>query len=890
MFSKPRALTTRLAALFTRRRLVQDFNEELESHLAMLTDRFVRQGMTQEAAHYAARRQFGGIVPVKQDSFEANGLPRLELFLRDVLYGLRTMRNNRGFALATVLTLAIGIGGNTAMFTVIRAVLLKPLGYGDADRIVQLSMENSRNLAAFTPIRYEHLKAHAQSFSNIGAFGLPQNVMLTSGSESEQLAAARVSANFLAILGVAPLLGRGFAAEEDTPGGAPVAMISARLWERRFSKDVLIAGRSATFDSSIFTIIGVLPVSFQFPFAGVDVWLTRPSEWPGVPSHSWGRTASLTGFARLKANIGTQQAAAEINLLNKQYIAANGGMPDAKAGATMRMEKFADVLVMNVRRMLWMLFGAVGFVLLIACASVASLMLARAASRSREFAIRSALGAARGRLVTQILAESLLLAFAGGALGVCLAAWILRAITQMSAFDLPRAAEIRLDGVVLGFTMAISVLTGVLFGLFPSLRASRPDLANALRDRAQASSASGRRWLSSNKLTTRGLLVVGQVALAMVLLIGAALLIKSFARLRSVDPGFQPANLLTMRIALPSARYNSGRKMVGFFEDLVQQVETLPGVRQASVAATLPTMPYQLIALQVAEQPAVPFTERPLGQLQTITGKYFQTLGIPLRKGRQFTDQDLKGGRSVLMINESLARRFWPDYPRGQDPIGQHIQLGAGSYAVEIVGIAADVHEAGLAFGVVPEVYLPARLSPPQTAYLAVRTDGNPIRFVNAIRSLVLAIDRDQAVSAVKTMDDLLDASLGQQRLMMMLLVSFAGVALLLAVVGIYGVIAYSVAQRTQEIGVRRALGAQQSDILRLIVGQGLGLTVAGVFLGLGGSFALTRTMGSLLFQVSATDPATFAGIALLLILVAFAASYIPALRATRIDPVKALR
>jgi putative ABC transport system permease protein len=655
------------------------------------------------AANRADRRQFGGSAQVKQEHSEESGFMRLEFFLKDVRYALRALRNNRAFSLTTILTLAVGIGANAAMFTVIRGVLLKPLSYREADFLVQISMDNSRHLATFTPIRYEELKAGAQSFSDIGAFGLPQDVMLSSGSESEQLAAARVSANFLQILGVSPLLGRTFTSEEDMPGGAPVAMISARLWQRRFGGDTLAIGKTATLDSRIYTIIGVLPAGFRFPFADADIWFPRPSEWPGNPPQSWSRTATLTGFARLKMQATIRQAQAEASLLNQQYIAAHGAMPDAKPGASMRVERMADALVVNVRRMLWTLFGSVGFVLLISCASVASLMLARAASRSREFAIRFALGASRSRVVEQLLAESLLLALAGGVLGLCLACWIVHEVTRMSASVLPRTSEIGLDSVVLGFTITISLLTAVIFGLFPSLWVSKPDLTSPLRERAGTQGV-------SNRWSARGLLVVGQVGLAIVLLIGATLLIKSFARLHQVNPGFQPANLLTMRITLAPTRYDSGRKITMFFEELVQRVETMPGVREATVARSLPMMPYQLVALQVAEQPALPFAERPLGELQTITGRYFLTLGIPLSKGRQFTEQDFKTGPPVLMVNESLARRFWPNYPGGPNPIGQHIQMGAGT-PVEIVGITGDVHEAGLSLAVPPEVYLPARLS-----------------------------------------------------------------------------------------------------------------------------------------------------------------------------------
>jgi putative ABC transport system permease protein len=589
----------------------------------------------------------------------------------------------------------------------------------------------------------------------------------------------------------------------------------------------------------------------------------------------------------LKRSTTVEQARAEMNVLSRQYVLAHPGLGDADPNSTVRVLRMRDQLVADVRSTLLMLSGAVGFVLLIACANVASLLLARAASRSREFAVRMAVGAARGRMIRQLLAESLLLAFAGGVLGVFLAKWSLSFITRVNALNLPRVEEIRLDHMVLGFTTALSIATGILFGLFPSLRASRPDLAGLLR--AQGADAAGRR--GALVLSTRGLLIVAQVALSIVLLIGAALLLLSLARLHGVNPGFQSTNLLTMHISLPRARYD-GPKQRAFWEELVRRVEALPGVRGAVVAQTLPMTVRYATPLSIAELPPVNIGERPLGQFVSITRGYFRTLGIQLRRGREFSDKDAPGsGPMVAIIDESLARRFWPGYPGGQDPIGRHLLLGTAQQGgIEIVGIVADVRELGLAADAQPEMYFPLAHSPVPTADLAVRTQGNPLHFAKAVRSQILEIDHDQPVSAISTMEDIVNASVGQRQLTMLLLGLFAGVALLLALVGIYGVIAYTIAQRTQELGIRRALGAQEGDILRLVIGQGLGLTLAGVAFGIGGALALTRLMKSLLFHTSATDPATYVGIALLFVAVALLASYIPARRAKRIDPMAALR
>lgn len=828
---------------------------------------------------------------MKQNCYESSSVPVLEWLLKDVLYAVRTLRKNSGFAITAILTLAIGIGANTAIFSVVRAVVLKPLGYRNPDALVQLSMESSRNLATFTPVRYRQLKAQTRSFAELGAFGLPQSMMLGAGSEFEQITVARVSANFLRVLGVRPLMGRDFRDEEDTPGGDPVAIISAELWATRFASDANVIGKTAVLDSQPCTIVGVIPSGFEFPFAGVDVWLPRPGEWKEVRTQDWDRTASLTGFARLRPSVSVEQAAAELAVLNGQYVAANGAFPDAKAGARMRVERLADAAVTPVRAMLWILFGAVGFVLLIACANLASLMLARATSRSREFAIRSALGAGRGRLMTQSLTESILLALAGAGLGLGLAAASLAEVTRQNAVPLPRVGEIRLDGFVLAFTLIVAISTGVLVGILPSLRASQPILVQALREHGVRMSQPPGVWAKVSPLVSpRGLLVVAQIALSLVLSIGTGLLLKSLIRLRHVDLGFQTANVLTMRITLPPSRYNSGQKITTFFDDLVERVQTLPGIQYAAVARSLPTLPYQLVALQAAEQAQVPYGERPLGALQTVSGSYLQLMGASLRAGRIFTEQDLKGGRPVLIVNETLARKFWPNSTRDKPPIGQHLQLGRSPYPVEIVGIVSDLREGGAAFSVPAEAYLPARFSPPQTAYLLVRGDKDPLPLADAIRRQVSAMDRDQTVSAVKSMNELIESALGQQRVTTMLVGVFALLAVSLAAIGLYGVMAYAVAQRVAEIGIRRALGARPTDILRLIAGQGLCLSLAGILLGWAGALAVTRFLRTLLFGVGAADPGTFAEIALLLLLVALAASYLPARRATHIDPMMALR
>jgi putative ABC transport system permease protein len=877
---------SRLLSVLRRRRLDDDLREELRSHFEMEVDANRERGMGVEEAVKAARRDFGNETHIREETRDMWSFVPIETAWRDICHAFRGLLRNPGFTIVAVLTLAIGIGANTAIFSVVRAVVLKPLAYRDPDAILQLSMENSRNLATFTPVRYRQMKERARSFSEVGAYGLPQNMMLTTTSTSEQISAARVSSNVLRLLGVRPALGRDFRDEEDASGGNQVAMISAALWESRFGADPAVIGKTAVLDSQPFAIIGVMPAGFEFPFTGVDIWLPRPAEWTGVPAQNWDRTASLTGFARLRPGVTVPQAAAELAVLNDQYVAANSALPDAKTGARMRVERLADAVVTPVRSMLWILFGAVGLVLLTACANLASLMVGRSMSRSREFAIRAALGAGRSRLIMQSLSESLLLAMAGAAVGLSLASAILTVITHQSAVALPRTGEIRLDGLVLAFTGVVAGLTGILVGLLPSLRAWQPGLVQALRGHG---ATVGRARRSSGTISSRGVPVIAQIGFSIVLLIGAVLLVKSFIRLRSVDLGFQPDKVLTMRLTLPPARYDRGQKITAFFDDVVQRVQVLRGVQYAAVARSLPTLPYQLVALQPAEQPQIPFTDRPLGALQTISGDYFKLMGVSLRAGRFFSEQDLKSGRPVLIINETLARRFWPN-DTSVAAIGQHLQMGNTSYGVEIVGVVRDVHEGGPAFPVPPEVYLPARLGAPQTAYLLIRGTNDPSLLLNAVRAQVLAVDRDQTIASVKTMNELIDSALGQQRATMIVVGGFAVAALLLAGIGLYGVIAYAVTQRVAEIGMRRALGAQQTDILWLILGQSLGLSCIGTALGLAGAFALTRFLGTLLFEIGGGDPLTFGEIAVLLLFVALAASYLPARRALRIDPMVALR
>lgn len=797
----------------------------------------------------------------------------------DLAYALRMMRKQPGFVLTATLTLALGIGANCAIFTLVNAVLLKPLRYHDPDRLVRIS-------GGATAVRFEHIRA-GQSFTDTGAFNtFTENVTLSGADGAEGLKGVRVTANFLSILGVRPLVGRSFLPEEETPG-PQVAMISAALWQRRFGRDESIVGKTVRLGGAPCTIVGILPASFPFPFPELDVW--RPYQPAAVPLQSRVNSPMLAVFGRLKPGVSLDRASAETASINRRYALAYPGKLDARTDRPEQVSLFKDQLVRNVRSSLWMLFGAVGLVLAIACANVASLLLARAKSRSREFAIRAALGASRGRLIGQLLTESVFLAFAGGSLGVLTASWALRGIAHVPGVDLPRLEEVQLDGTVLFFSILLSAATGILFGLFPSLAASRPDLAGVMKASGETSVAA---WPTRllGPTGVRGLLVIGQVALSMILLIGAALLIESLARLRGVDPGFVAGNLLTMQLGLPPSGTGGQQRRSGLFEEVVQRVESVPGVRNAAVTLTMPMTGFAGTPVHVVGQPAPPLNGRPIAVLQSITPGYFRTMGIPLRRGRDLSLRDSAASPLVVVINEAMARKFWPAYPNGADPVGQSILAGASPDSVQIVGVVSDVRQAGLASEAEPGIYRPRAQSPPMSAMFAVRTEGDPMRLANVIRREITAVDGDLSITAVRTMEDVVDASEGQRKGIMILLTLFAAAGVLLAVVGIYGVVAYSVVQRTTELGIRRALGAQETDLLKMVLGQGLSLTGVGIIAGLAGAFALTRVLQGLLFEVSATDPRTFAGIAMVLLAAAVAASWIPARRAMRIEPTAALR
>jgi predicted permease len=787
-----------------------------------------------------------------------------------------------------VLTIALGIGANTALFSVVRAVLLRPLGYGDPQKLVILTR-------GATPIHVDEFRAAARSYSETGVFsGGAEQMALTGRGEPEVVSAARVSANFLNILGIEPALGRSFLPAEDRTGGPDVAMISTRLWQQRFAGNPGVLGHAVTLAGTPYTIIGVLPPRFTFPFADADtdVWITRPIEWSLMPVKSRPLSPYLHIFGRLKPDVSLVQANAELTALNRQYATAHPAMLDAKpstADNPTRVSTLQESIVADVRLPLLLLSGAVGLLLFIVCANVASLLLARAATRAREFAVRSAVGAGRARLLRQLLTESTLLSMLGGALGVLLAWAALRGIRAVTALELPRSSEIHLDLGVLGYAVTLSLLTGILFGLAPARAAFRRDIAAVLQGNVANTSARGR-FRRHLAVGPRGLLVAGQVALSLVLLVSAGLLLQSLAHLYNVDPGFRPERVLTMAISLSPAQYDTDAKRASFYSRLVERVEAIPGVEHASVTLTLPTTGWAGAPVRITGRPELLLNQRPIAIIQQISPDYFRTLQVPLNRGRAFSIGDDASAPGVTIIDESLARRFWPQYPRGENPIGQHLLVGSSKQPLEIVGIAAPVHQEGRDADPMPGFYVPNAQQPPQAAILILRTKSDPAAFTNTVRRQVLALDRNQPVSDVKTLSAVLDASEDQRRLMFSLLGAFSIAATLLAVLGLYSVISYSVVERTREIAIRQALGAQRGSILALVLRQGLGIALAGIAFGILGAAGLTRLLASMLFGVKAIDSVTFISAAALFLIIALAATYIPARRAAAVEPMAALR
>jgi putative ABC transport system permease protein len=809
----------------------------------------------------------------------------MQSFLQDLRFGARMLRKNPGFALAAIFTLALGIGGNTAIFTITSSVLLKALPYQDPQQLVSLDVQSKDGQSHCCSLnRFDSVHDHSQSFSAVAA-AANDNFNLTGRGEPLQVPSARVSAEFFDLLGVKPQLGRLFLPGDAQAGSKPVIVISDTLWHSRFGGDRSIIGQTLALDGTPHDIIGVLPAGIQFPFlAPADLWSPRYFEHSLFTQQRLRMGVGyLTIIARLKPGVSRERAVAEMNVLHQQYHKENPAAPDADASLSMVVTDLQDSVVANTRNMLLILSGAVGLVLLIACANVASLLLSRALSRRKEIAVRAALGAQRGMLIRQLLTESVLLAVLGGALGLALSWAATKYLSTLGANYLPQGIPITMDARVFLYIAAVSVLTGLGFGLFPALQLSKTNVNQTLRDEGRGSTGGHKR------VQLRGLLVVSQVALSLLLLIGAGLLVRSFSRLLRVDPGFDPQNVLTMNVSLPTVKYSVPQKQVAFFDELVRRVSALPGVRSAAISAALPLVPKRITPVLPEGQPEVPLAERPFIIIEAINPSWFRTLRVPLQAGREFTDADNADAPKVVIVNEALARRYWP----GQNPIGKHIVMGRQT-ASEVVGVAANVKNRGLALDPQIQLYFPFSQLPWGNMNLLVRTAADPHAMVSAVRAQISAIDSDQPVTAIQTIDELMDGSRASPRFTLLVLAAFSVAALVLTIVGIYGVLAYTVAQRRQEMGIRLALGAEKSDIVRLVVGQGLMLAVAGIVIGLLSALALSWIMASMLsgvlYGIGARDLTTFAVAPLVFLVIALFASYLPARRATQVDPNAALR
>jgi putative ABC transport system permease protein len=799
----------------------------------------------------------------------------METLFRDIRYGIRSLSKRPGFTAIALIALALGIGANTAIFSLVNAVLLRPLPFAEPDRLVWMwgNIRNGGNRASVAPLDFVDFRQQNSTFEQFAAsFSVARPLNLTGTGEPERLTGAAVTGNYFQALGVQPMLGRGFLLDNEKTGSDQVTVLSYGLWQKRFGADPDIVNKTVTLDSKSFQVLGVMPPDFSFPNSA-ELWV--PINFDISPGMKQRKAHFFRPIGKLKAGVTLAQAQADMDAvarrLEEQY-------PDTNTGWSLRLVSLREQLIGDTRLMLFILFGAVGFVLLIACANVANLLLVRAAGRQKEIALRTALGAGRWRIVRQMITESVLLSLVGGALGTLLAMWGVDLLVKLSEGAIPPTAHVRIDATVLGFTLLISVLTGVLFGLAPALRTMRLNLSESLKEGGRSATEGGQR----NR--TRNVLVVLESAFAVVLLIGAGLLIRSLIRLQNVSPGFDAQNVLTMRVDLPRQKYDKPEKSGAFFSQLESRLGALPGVESVGFVSELPLsgqpndMPYT-----VEGRPQVSPDQSFDDDFRRVNQHYFSALRIPLLRGRNFTDQEVQQSAKVVIISELLASQVFPN----EEPLGKRLVMSFGNQPFEIVGIVGDIRHRALESQPRACMYMPTYEG---GMNVVMRTKGDPNSLAAAVRNEVKGIDPDQPVANLRTMDQWLATSVATPRYRTTLIALFALVALVLAATGIYGVMSYSVTQRTHEIGVRMALGARRVDVLALVVRQGMVLVVAGVALGLVGAFALTRVMSTLLFGVTAKDPLTFVGVAALLTLVAFVACYVPARRATKVDPLIALR
>jgi putative ABC transport system permease protein len=811
----------------------------------------------------------------------------MDTLLQDLRYSLRRLITSPGFSLIVVVTLALGIGANSAIFSAVNAILLRPLPYPEAGRLVTINHYYPTLNDLKAPVSAPGFRDYQQRTRSFASMAVESgwNANLTGVGDPVRLQGSRVTGRFFQTLGVPALIGRTVQPGEDSTGRDHVVVLSYGLWQRMFGGQRSIVGSRLSLNGESYNVIGIMPAEFRDFFSrNAEIWAPlsfTAEQLNGDRTNEW-----LNLTARLKPGVTLPDAAAELSALSTQL---KQDYAEYAPSWSLTAEPLSRLASGDIRPALLVLLGAVGFVLLIACANVANLLLARAAGRTREIAVRTAIGATRERLLRQLLTESVMLSLAGGVLGLTLAWGGLRALLALKGGNLPRADEIGIDGTVMLFTLAISVLTGLLFGLAPALHFSSLDLHGSLKEGTRGATSDG------STHAVRRALVVAELALALTLLTGAGLLVKSFGRLQNVDPGFDPDNLLTFNIALPMTRYRTDTAQIAFFDAVLPRLAQVPGVKAIGATSVLPfggSWTTSSIEIEGYQQP--PGEPGPWGDRRDVSAEFFEAMRIPLLQGRTLTEDDRAGRPRVAVIDDEFVRRYWPH----ENPIGKRITFGPPAGAadtssrewIEIVGVVGHTKHEGLAAEPRIQYYLPYRQEVRPALTVVARTSGDPARYVNALRSVVRSVDTDQPISQVRTMDELLEQSVGQRKLSMLLLSLFSGIALLLASVGIYGVMSYSVAQRAREIGVRIALGAERGDVLRMVLRQGMRLALAGVGLGLIAALVLTRVIASQLYEVRPTDPGTFVLVASLLTAVALAANLVPALRATRVDPAVVLR
>ena len=861
---------------FRRKKREEDLERELRSDLELESAEHHENGLSAKEARYAAQRALGNMTALKEDVREVWGWTRLEGLLQDARYALRTMRKNPGFTLTAVLSLALGIGANTAIFTVVNGILLRPLPFPEPDRLVRIWESQPakgyfRNVV--NPFNFLDWREHTHSFESMAAV---QELTTNLSGRGDPLAldGMQVSPNFFSILRVSPSLGRSFVSEEGLPGHEHVAILSFGLWRSQFGGDPGVIGRNITVNGEPHTIVGVMPRAFAFPKYKAEIWtplpITRSKNWEG------GRYLAVV--ARLKPGITLKQAEQDLHTVALQTALERPGYNRGWSADAVPM--LADATE-NVRLPLLVLLAAVGLVLLVACANVANLLLMRAAGRVREIAIRAALGAGRRRLLQQLLAETFMLALVACAAGLAAAYWGVKGLLAMVPHQtqLPRMDAIHMDAPVFLFAVGVSIASAALFGLVPSLQVSQAVPQHALQVGAIRTAA---------RSILRPALVVAEVGLSVVLLVGAGLMLRSFHRLITVDPGFRVQHVLTMQMFTSPAKYLDNRKRADYFADILNQIRAVPGVQEAGSVHFLPLQEQMSGSCfaRADEPPPTPSTARDAAFLVVSPG-YFQAMGTPLLSGRRFDPRDRFGARSVVIVNRQFVERFLA----GRDPIGQKLNLcWPVRNPVEIVGVIADARQTELQTSPEPTIFIDNLQASMFFAQWVVRTTGDPARMARAVEAAIHRVDPDQPVTHVQTMEQVFSDSVAQPRLQLILLLIFGGIAGLLATVGIYGVVAYSVAQRTREIGIRVALGAQRADVSRMVLHEGAILALSGIGMGLAGALALTRVMRRLLFETAPTDPMTLACVAIGVTLIVLLATLIPARRAAQVDPATALR